>query len=68
MNEFMTREVKLVFSETWLKMSTDDIRDLLNETINEFVDPNDKIVNIERHTEDNGLSRFWIYVDTPIIK
>ena len=63
----MEREVNIIFSETWLKMSTSDINDLLNETINEFVNPMyDNIVNIERHIEDSGLSRFWIYIDSPI--
>lgn len=63
----MEREVNIIFSETWLKMSTEDVNNLLNETVNEFVNPMyDKIVNIERHVEANGLSRFWIYVDSPI--
>lgn len=63
----MKREVRIIFSETWLKMSTEDVNNLLNETVNEFVNPmHDNIVNIERHVEDNGLSRFWIYIDSPI--
>lgn len=63
----MERTLNIVFSETWLRMSNEDINNLLNETIVEFVDPlYDNIVNIERHVEDNGLSRFWIYVDSPI--
>jgi len=58
----MKSEVCIVFSEKWLKMDTGSISELLTETINEFLDADDEIINIEKHTDETGSSRFWIYV------
>ena len=58
----MKKEVNIIFSESWLKMDIGSINELLTETINEFIDEGDEIINIEKHTDDSGSSRFWIYI------
>jgi hypothetical protein len=57
--------INLIRSETWLSDNFEDISSILEETINEFVDIRDRIINIESKKSDNGMSRFWIYVESP---
>ncbi len=57
----MKPNICIVRSETWLRDNFEQISQILEETISEFIDEKDEIINIEKHTEDNGLSRFWIY-------
>ena len=62
----MKKEVSIIFSESWLRMDVGSINELLTETINEFIEETDRIINIEKHTDDSGLSRFWIYVESAV--
>jgi len=43
-------------------MNIDNINAILTETINEFVEEEDTIINIEKHTNEYGSSMFWIYI------
>ena len=52
----------MVRSETWLKGDIEQIGSILQEAIEQHIPDSDEIINIEKHTEDDGLSRFWIYV------
>ena len=63
----MKKEVNIIFSESWLRMDIGSINELLTETINEFVEETDRIINIEKHTDDSGSSRFWIYVESAVV-
>ena len=58
----MKSNISVVRSETWLRADINQIQSILEDTIKDFLDESDEIINIEKHTEDNGLSRFWIYV------
>ena len=58
----MKSKISIVRSETWLRADINELQSTLEETINEFLVETDEIINIEMHTADNGLSRFWIYV------
>lgn len=58
----MKSEIIIIRSETWLRADINQIQGILEDTIREFLAESDEIINIEKHTEDNGLSRFWIYV------
>ena len=56
------KKVNIIRSETWLIDDfKNNISQILNETITDFVEDNEKIINIEMITQKNGLSRFWIY-------
>jgi len=55
------RNVSLVRSETWMRDNFNVINDILEQTIEDFID-NERIVNIEVK-EHNGLNRFWIYIE-----
>jgi len=55
------REINITRSETWLTDDFKSMSELLEETINEFVDADERIINIECKTDETGLSRFWIY-------
>lgn len=52
--------VNLTRSETWLGDVFEVIQSILDETINEFIDADEQIINIEVK-EHCGLKRFWIY-------
>ena len=54
-------KVNLIRSSTWLNDNFEDIHRTLDETIKDFVEADDRIINIESKTDTNGLSRFWIY-------
>ena len=59
----MKKEVNIIFSKSWTKgMNIDNINAILTETINEFVEEEDTIINIEKHTNEYGVSMFWIYI------
>ena len=59
----MKKEVNIIFSKSWTKgMNIDNINAILTETINEFVEEEDTIINIEKHTNEYGSSMFWIYI------
>lgn len=53
-------KVNIIRSETWLEDDIDNIGDILDNAIEEFVSDQEEIINIECR-EVNGLSRFWIY-------
>lgn len=53
--------VNIIRSETWLKDDIDNIGDILESTIEEFVSDHEEIINIECIERVDGLSRFWIY-------
>jgi hypothetical protein len=55
-------EVDIVLSETWLSANFRQIHMILQNAISDFIDENDRIINIESKIYDSGLSRFWIYV------
>jgi hypothetical protein len=58
-----TQKISIIRSETWSGFQNIiKINDILEEAIKEFLSDSDEIINIEKHTESNGLSRFWIYV------
>ena len=54
--------IEVIFSETWLHDDIDNVNNILTETIKDFVDKEDNIINIETKTGHTGLTRFWIYV------
>ena len=54
-------KVNIVLSETWMSAGKESIEATLNEAIEDFVETDERIINIECKTERNGLSRFWIY-------
>jgi len=54
-------EVNIIRSETWLNDDIDEISSILEETVKDFIEPNEQIINIESKKNDSGLSRFWIY-------
>ena len=58
--------INLIRSETWLSDNYEYINLILNETIKEFVDDNDDIINIQVKTDSSGLSRFWVYTSSEI--
>jgi len=61
-NKMSKKKVNIIRSETWLIDDfKNNISQILNETITDFVEDNEKIINIEMITQKNGLSRFWIY-------
>lgn len=55
-------KVNIIRSQTWMVDNLQMIEAILQETISEFVEPGDRIINIEVK-ERSGLSRFWIYVE-----
>ena len=54
--------MKLIRSQTWLKDDFDDIHNVLDETIEDFVSNEDEVINVQVVKEETGLSRFWIYI------
>ena len=57
----MSKKVNLIRSETWIADNYEDIRQILEETTEECVEDDEKIINIEMKTNKSGLSRFWVY-------
>jgi len=47
--------------ELVLRINNEALDEILDETINDFVPENEKVINIEAKTE-NGSTRFWIYM------
>jgi len=56
----MTKEVNLIKSESWIRSTIDEQNDILNETIKDFIEDDERIINIQA-IEENGQTRFWIY-------
>lgn len=56
------KKVDIIWSETWLKDDLENIEDILNEVIKDFVEKDETVINIECKTSPTGLSRFWIYI------
>jgi len=54
-------KVNIIRSETWLDDNFENISLILDEVIKEFVNNDERIINIEMKTDHSGLSRFWIY-------
>lgn len=54
-------KVNITKSETWLEADYYTVSKILDETIEEYMDDNDRIINIQVVTESTGTSRFWIY-------
>jgi len=54
--------INIARSQTWMSDDISCIGDILEETINDFVEEGDRIINIETK-EFNGLKRFWIYIE-----
>jgi hypothetical protein len=59
----MKKEINIIRSETWLTDDFKMVSDTLKETIDDFVDDDEKIINIQLVKSDDGLSRFWIYIE-----
>ena len=58
----MKKEVNISRSETWMDDNFNEIQHILHETIDGFVEKDERIINIEAK-ERNGLNRFWIYTE-----
>jgi len=56
------KKTGIIFSDTWLEMTKPQIQECLQETIDDFVDEDDEIINIQLVKDSDGTSRFWIYV------
>lgn len=56
------KKINLCRSGSWVTESVtiEDLNEILNETIRDFVDEDERIINIECK-EENGQGRFWIY-------
>ena len=56
--------VSIVISETFFSSCGYEVmHQVLNDTINEFIQPNDRIVNIQLDRMPDGNSRFIVYVE-----
>ena len=55
------KTVSIVRSETWMKADIDYLYNILNETIETYLDDNSRIINIEQQYCNNGLYRYVIY-------
>ena len=60
----MKKKVNIIKSETWLKMDLSAQNECLNECISDFVEDNERIINIQLVEGSNGLSYFLIYTIT----
>lgn len=54
----------IIKSETWLRTDIDEQNKILNDTINEFLESDHKVISVQL-VEENGLKRFWIYTENP---
>ncbi len=59
-------KIEIIRSSTWINDNYDNICDVLDETIEDCVNKNDKIINIETKTSESGLTRFWIYIEKAV--
>jgi len=57
-------EINIIRSETWLSDDFESISTILQEAIHDFVDEDDRIINIQMVKDSSGLSRFWIYLQS----
>lgn len=57
-----SRKVHLIRSETWLTDDFEAIAEILQGAIKDFV-KEERIINIQVVKQNNGLSRFWIYIE-----
>ena len=55
------KTVEIARSETWMKADIEQLHDTLNETIENFLDDNSRIINIEQQYCNDGQYRFCIY-------
>ncbi len=55
------QKIELVRSSSWMTDNFEKVHEILDETIDEFISESDKILNIQVHLADSGLSRFWIF-------
>ena len=53
--------INITRSETWLGDNFENISLILDETINNFIDSEERIINIQVVKHENGSKRFWIY-------
>lgn len=54
--------ISVIWSETWLDGATiTQVADILEGTINDFAGKA-KIINVEKVKSENGLNRFWVYL------
>ena len=58
----MNNKVDIITSGTFLKYDCNTMCEILNDTINEYIQPNHEIINIQLDRLSNGSSRFLIYV------
>lgn len=58
----MKNKVYIITSETFLNYDCNMMYEILNDTINEYIQPNHEIINIQLDRLSNGSSRFLIYV------
>ena len=56
----MEIDINISRSETWIDDNFEAISSILEDTIKDFIEEDDRIINIEVK-ERNGLKRFWIY-------
>ena len=55
--------IDIITTGTWLSATLEDIGLIANETILDYVEDGDRIINIQLIKLDSGLSQFWIYVE-----
>jgi hypothetical protein len=60
----MAREINIIRTETWLNDDFDSIHAILEQAIKDFIEEDDRIINIQMVKDSSGLSRFWIYVES----
>ena len=53
-------EITIIRSGSWSNLDLKEIEEELNQTIKDFVDDNEKIINVQL-VEESGNKRFWIY-------
>ena len=56
------RKVNIIESDSFMKYNLNDLQSILDQTILEYVEENEIIINIELKNMDNGLNKFYIYV------
>ena len=59
----MKKKVNLIRSETWLDDDFDSITEILQETIDDFIEKDERIINIQVVKKNDGTNRFWIYTE-----
>ncbi len=56
----MSKAVTIIKSESWMQSDTAEQDEILNDAIIEFVDDDERIINIQM-VDEGGLKRFWIF-------